>query len=134
LFWQVFWHSCGSFIVLNNSLCSLCSVCLDLSWLKSLICLINRHASGLQQGLKKFLESSCSLTQDLVRPKKKTQGDASHQTRSSSAAISWMGLGERDQVFPWFTLFTLLTLKPEGLNICQISLVYCCSQVSSCRT
>lgn len=65
---------------------------------------------------------------------KKTQGDASHQTRSSSAAISWMGLGERDQVFPWFTLFPLLTLKPEGLNIYQISLVYCCSQVSSCRT
>ena len=70
----------------------------------------------------------------LLLKKKKTQGDASHQTRSSSAAISWMGLGERDQVFPWFTLFTLLTLKPEGLNICQISLVYCCSQVSSCRT
>ena len=55
-------------------------------------------------------------------------------TRSSSAAISWMGLGERDQVFPWFTLFPLLTLKPEGLNICQVSLVYCRSQVSSCRT
>lgn len=66
--------------------------------------------------------------------RKKTQGDASHQTRSSSAAISWMGLGERDQVFPWFTLFPLLTLKPEGLNICQVSLVYCRSQVSSCRT
>ena len=69
----------------------------------------------------------------LLQKKKKTQGDASHQT-SSSAAISWMGLGERDQVFPWFTLFPLLTLKPEGLNICQVSLVYCRSQVSSCRT
>ena len=66
--------------------------------------------------------------------RKKTQGDASHQTRSSSAAISWMGLGERDQVFPWFTLFPLLTLKPEGLNICLVLLVYCRSQVSSCRT
>lgn len=101
----------------------------------ALVCLINRHASGLQQVLKKFSESSCSLTQDLASAKeKKTQGDASHQTRSSSAAISWMGLGERDQVFPWFTLFPLLTLKPEGLNICQVSLVYCRSQVSSCRT
>lgn len=69
-----------------------------------------------------------------AKEKKKTQGDASHQTRSSSAAISWMGLGERDQVFPWFTLFPLLTLKPEGLNICQVSLVYCRSQVSSCIT
>ena len=34
----------------------------------TLVCLINRHASGLQQVLKKFSESSCSLTQDLVRP------------------------------------------------------------------
>ena len=34
----------------------------------ALVCLINRHASGLQQVLKKFSESSCSLTQDLVRP------------------------------------------------------------------
>lgn len=99
----------------------------------ALVCLINRHASGLQQVLKKFSESSCSLTQDLASAKEKKHKEMP-VTRSSSAAISWMGLGERDQVFPWFTLFLLLTLKPEGLNICQVSLVYCRSQVSSCRT
>ena len=81
-----------------------------------------------------FLNSFFFFSFQASAKEKKTQGDASHQTRSSSAAISWMGLGERDQVFPWFTLFPLLTLKPEGLNICQVSLVYCRSQVSSCRT
>lgn len=37
----------------------------------TLVCLINRHASGLQQVLKKFSESSCSLTQDLASTKEK---------------------------------------------------------------
>lgn len=37
----------------------------------ALVCLINRYASGLQQVLKKFSESSCSLTQDLASAKEK---------------------------------------------------------------
>lgn len=61
-------HFFGKF----SGICVAVLLCLTIHYAQlvkiALVFLIIRYASGLQQVLKKFSESSCSLTQDLVRP------------------------------------------------------------------